>query len=258
VTFLVYHAVDPRWSSPLSVSPAAFAKHGRWLERNRAVLPLDEAIARMDRHDRLPRGMVAITFDDGYDSVFDHAFLVLRRLGLPFTVFLVAATLTDGTSPDTWVDGGPGHPLRTLSLEQVREMQRAGGRFGSHSLAHRDLTAMSEEESERDLRESREILEDLLQTPIRHLAYPGGLHSERVRRAARRAGFDHAFTTSRDLKRAGGNMAVPRIGVYPGNGTLTLRAKSSSWYIAVRRSRTFPLLRRVIVRGRAGRPAPPV
>src|SRR2546423_1141649 len=96
-----------------------------------------------------------------------------------------------------WVDTPPPHPLRTLTVEQVREMQEDGIAFGSHSYAHHDLTAMEEAECARDLRASRELLEDLLKAPVRHLAYPRGRHDERVRRAALRAGFTHAYAGER-------------------------------------------------------------
>jgi peptidoglycan/xylan/chitin deacetylase (PgdA/CDA1 family) len=249
MTVLMYHAVDPGWSSSLSVSPRAFAEHCRWLEGNRTVVPLREAVERMDRRGRLPRGTVAITFDDGFDSVYDHAFPTLKRFGLPFTVFLVASTLADGLRASTWAMGSPEEPPRTLELGQLSEMREAGVHFGSHSRDHRDLTSLTEEACERDLRESREILEDALEAPIAHLAYPAGAHNPSVRRAAGRAGYTHAFATSRQLGTAGAPLAIPRIGVYPGNGALALRAKSAPWYVTVRGSRAFPLLRKAAGRG---------
>jgi peptidoglycan/xylan/chitin deacetylase (PgdA/CDA1 family) len=201
---------------------------------------------------RLPRGLVALTFDDGFRSVFEHAFPVLARHRLPATIFVVANTLAPEAPQVNWVDDPPLRPLATLGLEEVQEMQEAGIRVGSHSYAHQDLTSLSDEECERDLRASRQLLEDQLETRITLLAYPLGLHDERVRRAAARAGFTHAFTLP-DQREPIGPFAVPRVGIYPGDGGMTLRGKTSGWYLRVRTSGAFPMLRRISGRGRVAR-----
>lgn len=252
MSILCYHAVDPNWRSPLSIPPEEFEAQCAWLVRHRRVVGAAEAAVRLAISGRLARDRVAITFDDGFRSVFSHAFPVLRRHRLPATMFLVAQTLTPEGRPVDWVDDP--RQVAALTLEEVREMQEAGIRFGSHSYAHHDLTALSEEECERDLRASRELLEDLLETRVTLLAYPRGLHNERVRRAAARAGFAQALSLP-DRREPIGPYSVPRVGMYPGNGTMTLRAKTSRWYVRVRGSRAFPVIRRLAGRGRS-RPLP--
>jgi peptidoglycan/xylan/chitin deacetylase (PgdA/CDA1 family) len=252
VSILCYHAVDPEWRSPLAITPEVFEQHCAWLAGNRKVIGAAEAAVRLSAADRLPRGVTALTFDDGFKSIFDHAFPVLRRHQLQATVFLVAQTLSPGVQPVDWVDDPPLRPLATLTVEEVREMQEAGIRFGSHSYSHEDLTLLPESECERDLRASRELLEDQLETRVTLLAYPRGLHDERVRRAAARAGFTHGFTLP-DKHEPIGPYAVPRVGIYPGDGTRTLRGKTSPWYLRVRTSGAFPMLRRLARRKRSSR-----
>jgi peptidoglycan/xylan/chitin deacetylase (PgdA/CDA1 family) len=248
LSILCYHALDPDWPSPLAVMPEAFAAHCDWLARSRRVIPLAEAVARMSRSGRLPRGVVALTFDDGFESIHRHATPVLAAHWFPSTVFVVARTLSpDGLAVD-WVDDPPTEPLRTLTLDQVLEMRDSGVEVGSHSSVHHDLTRLSEAECERDLRESRELLEDLLHGSVRHLAYPRGRSDERVGRAAGRAGFANAFTLP-EAREPRGPFAIPRAGVYRGNGVREVAIKSSSWYLPLRTNPLFPLLRRAIGRG---------
>ena len=198
--------------------------------------------------------MVALTFDDGFDSVHRYATPVLAANRFPSTVFVVAKTLSPGGFLVDWVDNPPSEPLRTLTLDQVLEMREAGVEVGSHSSVHHDLTTLSEAECERDLRESRELLEDLLHGPVRHLAYPRGRSDERVRRAAGRAGFANAFTLPDD-REPRGPFAIPRAGVYRGNGVRDVAIKSSSWYLPLRTNPLFPLVRRAV--GRAATPSGP-
>lgn len=216
----------------MAIPPATFAAHAEWLARNRTVVPAERAAAALSTRGTLPRKMAALTFDDGYADLFDGALPVLSRHRLPATVFLVSATLTDGTAVD-WVDDPPPHELRTLSAEQVLAMQDAGVAFGSHSRSHLDLTTLSYEACVADLRSSRAALEDVLRRPVTLLAYPRGRHDADVRRAAAAAGYELAFTlpeTSEHVSR----LSVPRAGVYPHNGTAILRLKTTPGYVPAR------------------------
>ena len=240
VTILCYHTVERGWRSPLAVTPEAFAEHCAWLARRR-VVPLEEAVRRVDRWGRLPRGMTALTFDDGFSGLHEHAWPVLAHFGLPATVFLVAQTLSpEGRSVDWAPTSPPG--TGTLNLDQVLEMQAAGIAFGSHSYAHHDLIDLDADECERDLRASRKLLEDLLKRSVPHLAYPRGLHDDRVHRAAEGAGFSHAFSLPEGPEEVG-PYAVPRAVIIPGNGVPTLRFKTSRLYLPFRRTPLWPALR---------------
>lgn len=115
--------------------------------------------------------------------------------------------------------------------------------FGSHSWAHHDLRELGEKECERDLRESRELLKDLLRVPVPLLAYPYGFHAQHVRRAAASAGHRQAPPLPASGERLpGGPAAVPRVGFYRDNSMMTFRVKARSWYLG---ARTNPLRRRL-------------
>lgn len=233
MTILCYHSVQPGWESPLAVEPLDFERQCRWLSRAREVLPLDAAVDRLDRRGRLPRGTAALTFDDGFAALVRHALPVLQLHRLPATVFLVAATLTPQGHPVDWVDRPGSEPLNTLSREEVLHMQDCGVSFQSHSFAHRDLTQLSHAECVADLRDSRELLADLLGRPVRMLAYPRGRHDAQVRAAAQQAGFQHAFGLPESAEKPGAH-AIPRVGIYRGNSTATVCVKSSRAYLPVR------------------------
>lgn len=241
MSILCYHSVEEGWNSPLAVEPEIFRRHCSWLVAHRRVVSLREAVTLMDSAGRLPRSTVALTFDDGFSGVYRHAFPALSEHGLPATVFLVAATLTPEGKAIDWASTPP-PDATTLSLGEILEMQEAGIGFGSHSFDHRDLTSLDPQACEEDLRKSRAHLQALLGHGVDFLAYPRGLHNATVRRAARRAGYTHSFSLP-EGKEPVGEFSVPRVVVVPGNGTQTLAAKTSRWYLSSRRSRVFPMLR---------------
>ena len=248
MSILCYHAVQPHWTSPLAIEPAVFARQTAWLSRWRNTVPLSVAVARLDQGGRLPRGTVALTFDDGFVSVYDHALPELLRHRLPATVFLVAETLTPAGRAVDWVDTPPPYPLETLSAEQVLEMKDAGVEFASHSYSHHDLTELDHDECVRDLRESRELLEELLGRPVPFLAYPRGRNNAGVRQAAAKAGYTHSFTLPQSREPFDRKQGVPRVGIWPGNGSGALAVKTDPAYLTVRTSRAWPAARRVAAR----------
>jgi len=238
MTILCYHSVDPVWRSPLAVTPGTFERHISWLLRHRTPVDLPTAAARVNAAGRLPRGMVTVTFDDGLSGVYDHALPLLRRLGVPATVFVVAQTLATQPRAVDWVDTPPPWPLTTLSGEQLLELEDSGVRIESHSAAHVDLRTLGAVACEQDLRSSRELLEDLLHRPVRHLAYPRGRHDPVVRQAAERSGFTYAYSLPEGREQVG-SFSIPRVGVYPQNGTRALRMKTTPGYLHVRTSRAY-------------------
>jgi peptidoglycan/xylan/chitin deacetylase (PgdA/CDA1 family) len=251
VSIICYHALDAEWTSPLAVEPSAFEAQVAWLTRRRLVVDLDLAIARLDRQGRLPRGMAAVTFDDGFASVFDIAWPLLRQLGMPFTAFLVAQTLAEQGRPVDWVDDPPATPLRTMTLAQALEMQEGGAVIGSHSYAHANLTELSDVDLDLDLRESRELLSELLGQPADLLAYPRGLNDARVRRSAARAGYRAAFTLP-ERREPVDRFGVPRVGIYRRNGIAHLAAKSSRRYLDARLGPAYRMATSLRAPGRTG------
>jgi peptidoglycan/xylan/chitin deacetylase (PgdA/CDA1 family) len=244
VSIVCYHAIDPAWRSPISVHPGMFDRQIAWLASHRQVVSLGEATRLMDPRGRLPGRITAITLDDGFASVHEYAMPILLREGLEATIFLVAGTLEKGRDADmNWIKD-PLAPQRTLSSAQVLELRDAGFGIESHSYAHLDLTTLPENEIRSDLRRSREVLEDLIERPVTLLAYPGGRHDERVRRAAEAAGFQNSYAMA-DSDPPGPPHAIPRVGLYQGQGMPTLVAKTSPWFWRVRRSPFHPLVARL-------------
>lgn len=93
---LGYHNVDSTWRWPATPTggPRNFARQMSLLAKVANVVPLDAALADLAEGRPLPPRAVAVTFDDGYRDNLTHAVPVLRRLGLPATVFLVPGFLS--------------------------------------------------------------------------------------------------------------------------------------------------------------------
>jgi len=192
---LTYHAFGTR-RSVTTTDPAWFAETLAALrEAGYRAVDLTNWVARGRPHE--PWGF-ALTFDDGLRSVLR----VADRLAgerLPATVFLVTGRV--GTD-NAWPGQPPGVPVEPLlDWSEVAALAGAGVRFASHGATHARLDRLGPADLERELRTSRETVEDRLGLPCPLLAYPYGATSARVRRTAGRH-FDAAFGTRLDY--AGG------------------------------------------------------
>ncbi len=74
------------------VSPRNFDEQMEVVRRVANPLPLEELVERITAGELPPRA-VALTFDDAYADLADHAVPGLRRVGVPATVFAVSAML---------------------------------------------------------------------------------------------------------------------------------------------------------------------
>jgi peptidoglycan/xylan/chitin deacetylase (PgdA/CDA1 family) len=135
-----------------------------------------------------------------------------------------------------------------LSWSEADALARVGFRFGSHGCTHARLDRLDAESLARELDGSRAAIEDRLGRPCRLLAYPYGLTSARVRRAAARR-FAAGFGTRLDY--AGGGQDpfdLARVDAY------YLRSRRSLDALVAGRARGWLRWRRALraVRRRAG------
>ncbi len=72
--------------------------------------------------------------------------------------------------------GKPPTPVKRLMLDwnEVREMSRAGIEFGSHTITHPILSFLSDEEIEKEIKESKSLIESQIEKPVISFAYPNG------------------------------------------------------------------------------------
>jgi peptidoglycan/xylan/chitin deacetylase (PgdA/CDA1 family) len=204
---LTFHRVRPGGEDParramrnLDVAVPDFRRILEWMRDRYEALALGEWL---DRAAPPARAAFAVTFDDGWADNYEHAFPVLRELGIPATIFLATGAveeripfwwqlpgLSDATIEQMKKRPHPGiefhlagHPeLRKahegdfLTWDQVREMGRSGlVTFGPHGHRHALMTSLSREEALADVRRCWTLMQarvpDAL-APV--LAWPNG------------------------------------------------------------------------------------
>jgi peptidoglycan/xylan/chitin deacetylase (PgdA/CDA1 family) len=156
------------------------------------VIPMKDFLAWRRGEKPVPDPCIVITMDDGWKSVYELAFPVLKEFGYPFTIFLYKK----------FVNGGG----KSLSTAEINDMMAAGAEVGSHSVSHpykRVIDAKFRQSPEggeaflrMEMKDSKQFFEDLLGVPVPAYAYPGGFFSPREQEIGHEAGYEAMFTVN--------------------------------------------------------------
>jgi peptidoglycan/xylan/chitin deacetylase (PgdA/CDA1 family) len=259
---LVYHRVlpddDAFAMSP--VSSSAFDAQMALLRKRFRVVSLDQLGAELDDGGPKP-GTVCVTFDDGYRDNHDHALPILKKHGIPATIYLATGLI--GTGESSWYDkvlavfretraarleyepagfravpmadararsalahrllewlkafppaerdahirdvaaalgcGADAGSKAMLDWDLVRSMHAQGVAFGAHTVNHPILSRVAPDEMGAEIAGSKAAIENSIQHPVRHFAYPNGKrgdYNETTIAHLKRQGFVSAVTTN--------------------------------------------------------------
>ncbi|WP_218136300.1 polysaccharide deacetylase family protein [Nonomuraea jiangxiensis] len=216
---LMYHSVEKYDSDPfrVTVSPDRFAGQLRWLA-GRGLTGVSMGELLRARATGNARGLVGLTFDDGYDDFLGEVVPALLRHRFTATVFVLSGLLG---GHNTWDAGGP--RKRLMDADGVRRAARQGMEIGSHSAGHRSLPGLGEAELREEVATSKAVLEDMLGDRVSGFCYPYGHVTGREVAAVRDAGYSYACAIWRS--ELSGGHALPRTYVGDRDGALRLRAK---------------------------------
>ncbi len=192
VPILCYHKLGFGKNSPLITPPDVFEQQMKYLKDNgyRVISPAD-LLGFLEYRTQIPKKSVLITFDDGYKSVYDIAWPILKEYGFTATAFVY----TDYV----------GISKKALSWENLRQLKAHGFTIGSHTLSHADLTKKDPGENDTDFHRrikkellmSKKIIDKQLNQDTISLAFPYGRYSPKAMETAKSVGYKIAVTVDR-------------------------------------------------------------
>lgn len=230
IPILCYHRVCPENeigsdSRSLCVFPGAFDRQMRLLKLlgYKTLSPQNLAACLQGRKNAPPKSVV-LSFDDGYEDNYTHAFPILKKYGLTASVYLV----TDFVGKKNSWDSGN---LFLLKEGQIREMAMAGMVFGSHTASHMDMTAEKSGKIREDLLKSKKKLEELTSRFDIPFCYPYSRVNDEARNLVKECGYlcglsgDHG-----PLKQDEDLFNLMRIQIFPSNSLFDFWRKLQPWY----------------------------
>lgn len=192
VPILCYHRFAASCDSPLCMPADVFEQQLRYLKENgyRVIGP-EELLDFLDYRKAIPQKAVMISIDDGYRSVYNVAYPLLKKYGFTATLFIYIDYVGVSSKAITW--------------EQLREMKRHGFTIGSHSIAHSDLSKRKANEDnkaylarlKKEIFRSKRIIDEKLGQDTIIFSYPFGRRNQTVVSLSRQAGYKIAVTVDR-------------------------------------------------------------
>ncbi len=189
IPILLYHNIDGKGA--FSIDADTLREHFQlFRDRGIRVIPLRELISRLEHPAPYPERVIAITFDDGYGSMYTKLLPLVREFGYPVTLFVYTDMVAQKST-------------KNLTWNKLRIMDRQGIDIQAHSITHADLTKLSKKKNDPEARKrlfeelylAKRIMELYLKKSIDLYAYPYGKYDLAIIDMTSKSGYRRAFST---------------------------------------------------------------
>jgi len=221
---LCYHRINPWYENDaLTVNPEEFKRQiNYFISKKFEFKNLEQYISFPKKNKK-----IVITFDDGFADNFLFAYEILKNLNIPFIIFLTVKFIGTEKLFPRYKDK---EKDRFLNWNEVIEMFKNGVEFGSHSLTHPDLTKLEKEKIEKEIIDSKKIIEDKTGKEVKFFCYPYGFYNKEVIEIVEKAGYKGAVVNrKRNMKIT--KYTMPKVGIYGHNNFFTFKVKIWREYI---------------------------
>lgn len=202
---LCFHEVLDSLKDPLAITPAHFRALIREIKsKGYTFVDANDLVKIKNGEIKQPQRAIMLGFDDGYKDNYLNAYPILREEGAKATFFLISGEIS--------------HKNR-MTYADIEEMIRGGMAIGSHTVSHRKLSALSDEEVFKELNDSKFALEHDFGVSVNSVAYPGGYENQSVLKMAHKM-YDVGFVASDNAQTPNEALTVHRYAVFKWNTTL--------------------------------------
>lgn len=176
---------------------------------------------------RMKNRNITVTFDDGFAAIFEYAIPVILRYNIKTIVFVTTGFI-DGKISFNHLFRGKVKP-GPLSWKQIREMADSGMGIGAHTITHPNLAELDREAALKEIKESKERIEEETGRPVQYFAYPFGPKSsfnKEVKGLVRESGYERAYTNILGFNNTNSDpYELRRIRIYSNDNMLRFRMK---------------------------------
>jgi peptidoglycan/xylan/chitin deacetylase (PgdA/CDA1 family) len=194
IPILMYHSIAEHAQKPFTpflVTPSVFSQQMAYLsEQHYTPITITQLVhASTYAPETLPLRPLAITFDDGFEDFFLHAWPILQHYHFPATLYISTAYI-NGTS--RWLQREGEGQRRMLTWQQVQELAAGGIECGGHTHTHPQLDVLSRAQAREEIYRNKQILESQIQQDVRSFAYPYGYYTKETQMLVHDAGYTSA------------------------------------------------------------------
>jgi len=160
-------------SGDLVLAYHSVADMGQGVDKYKMNVPLGLFKAQIDYLGVLKKKRnIILTFDDGFRNFYENALPIVSGSGIQAMLFVTTDFIDRKiTFGHLFLSGNGCEPL---TWSQIKEISSLGIEIGSHAITHKNLSLMDAKDAERELTDSKKIIEDRIGKPVEYFAYPFG------------------------------------------------------------------------------------
>ena len=175
----------------------------KYREQSYRFVSIDQVCDILDGKEK-GKPFVCLTFDDGYQDNYTVALPLLKRLEVPFVVYVTTGFI-DNRLPMWWY---PNEELGLSRDELVALSNEPLCTIGAHTINHRRLDEMDKEGQTCEIIQSKEVLETIISCPVNHFSYPHGAYNDETVNIVKANGFRSALMAWGGTIRRGDDMML--------------------------------------------------
>ena len=200
---LMYHDIKVVARDKFDVLLEDFCEQLDWLkENNYETLSMEDFISYVKEGKNFPEKSVLITFDDGYNGIYNYVAPELKKRNMKATFVIITNML--GIFSTRYAH------ITSLQLKELADNELFS--IGSHTLSHADFSKITEEEIKKEIEASKKFLENLTGRKILAFAYPYGNYDKKIIDEVKNAGYEAAFVVNdKGLCGQKARYSIPRI-----------------------------------------------
>lgn len=237
VAVLEYHDINPDGHNTITVTPQRLDADLTLLEqRGFHIIPISQMAAFMEHGAAVPEKAVVMTFDDGYQGVYQYAFPILKKHNAPATIFIIGYYVGRLPGYLTWpevrqleesglVTAG-GHTYNQHRPEQTTMPNLSGPATINHIFNSQTNHEETDQEYEARMLADSQLFQETLKGELGHttpyFAYPYGAYNAAMIKILHNTGFRYMFTV------------LPGINTRNGDPTRLFRINAGATWISTK------------------------
>ena len=191
IRILLYHNILNDCNDPYAVNIENFKAQMDWISNNGYdVISLNKAMELLDNGESCKKHIV-LTFDDGFMDFLQNALPVLDKYGFKVTVFVV---VSEAGGISSWRTRDLNR--RLMGWDDLKKIIDQGHSIGNHGLHHLDLTKITQEDLNKEIVLSRDIIQERSGIKANSFSYPWGICGDREIDDVKKAGYRCAVSTA--------------------------------------------------------------
>ena len=200
---LMYHRFEDQRFPSTSISSKNFQDQIKYLkENNFNILPISDLVLFFKKNYKIPHKSVFITIDDGYKSFYEHAFPILKKHKVPFSLFLSTKFVSNEKKSDF------------MSWKMIEELSKNKGQILNHTDSHPKLLELQIDEVEKEFNLAEKKIISKIGRLQKVLSYPYGESNPQIQNLVKEMGYDIGFAQHSSPVHINENrLALPRFAI---------------------------------------------